>query len=87
MTRAVPDHPVRPITRMMFQMLFPSIAARTIQKGSHGSTRKKSVILIRILSTQPPIYPEDTPIRVPRTMVITVAESPTIREFLEPFTR
>ena len=87
MMRAVLDHPVRPMTRMIFQMLFPRIAASTMQNGSHGRTRKKSVIRISRLSTQPPIYPAAMPINVPNTMEMTVAVSPTNRELLAPFTR
>ena len=37
------------------EILLPRIEASTIQNGSQGSTRKKSVIRMRRLSTHPPI--------------------------------
>ena len=86
-TLAVDDQPVSPITKMMFHTLLPNIAAKTMQKGSQGNTKKKSVTLIRRLSIQPPKYPAAIPIMVPKTIEIIVAVRPTIKELLAPLTR
>ena len=58
-----------PASPMMSRMIGARISARTIV----GSTRKKSEIRIRIVSTAPPTNPATIPTSAPMTIVITVA--------------
>ena len=51
-----------------------------------GMTRKKSVIRIRSVSSQPPTKPEITPSTPPSRTVMSVASSPITIEIRAPWT-
>ena len=84
MTRAFDGHEVIPMTRMMFSIDGPRIAASTIASGRNGITRNHSVTRIRIEPTMPPRKPATMPTTEPITIASTVAARPTIRLMRAP---
>ena len=65
-------------------MLCPKKAASAMRRASCGRTRKKSVVRMSSVSSQPPKYPAKSPIPAPTIMDTAVAAIPTIREMCAP---
>jgi hypothetical protein len=84
MRRAGAGHEVMPMTRMMFWIEGPRIAASTIARGRKGMTRNHSVRRMSTDSTQPPMKPAVIPTTEPMTIARTVAARPTSRLMRAP---
>ena len=82
--RAVPTQPVRQMHRIMFQMLRFRNADKTIISGSDGMAKATLTNTIMTASIQPPKYAAQAPIKLPKTVIISAAENPTIREVRVP---
>ena len=83
-SRAGAGHDVIPMTRMMFSIDGPRIAASTMASGRNGMTRNHSVRRMRTASVQPPMKPAVIPTTEPMTMARTVAARPTSRLMRAP---
>src|SRR3954453_6292100 len=81
---AVPGQLVTPITIATLNRERPSTLASTIASGRNGITRNHSVSRNRISPIHPSKKPDASPIRVPITIEIAVANSPTNSEIRDP---
>ena len=84
MSRAFCGQDVIPITRMMFLIDGPRIAASTMASGRNGITRNHSVIRMRTAPKTPPRKPATIPTMEPISIASTVAASPTSRLMRAP---
>ncbi len=75
---------VTPMMIIMLIRLGPKRAATTRIKGSVGSVRKTSAVLMRAPSITPPKYPASNPTIVPSNAKIDPAAKAIVSEVLAP---
>ena len=84
MVLAIPGQPIAAIAITIFQTDGPNIEANMITKGRKGRVSTTSAILMRMLSTLPPLYPDISPRIVPILIEKKAAENPTSRAIFVP---
>src|SRR3954447_21285713 len=84
MSNAVPGQLVTPITMAMLSSDRPRMLARTMASGRNGMTRNHSVSRNSAAAGHPSKNPDISPSRVPITIEIAVASSPTSSETRAP---
>ena len=67
----------------MLKMLGPSMATIAITRTKNGNAKKRSTMRMMTVSTQPPAYPDVSPMTVPTTAVTDVAPN-AIRRSIRP---